>query len=265
MPDLSLFPSRKIIYEANSEFGLVKVSEQNDIGHIRCLHLDNDYVQSAMNMAAPNELALPYSQAMFAFLLFHDAPKHCLVAGLGGGSLVKFLYQHFPATVTTVIEINPVIIDVAQHYFFLPENIQRLNIVQADAAEYIPQQTNVDCIILDAFDTTFQIEILASLAFYQQCADALAPSGVLCVNLWSEHPDFEIYLSRLSSIFNQRILCLPVRKPGNYLVFAFREQPEHRNFAERAQELETNLGLPFVDFLARIKNLPINSWAFTSA
>jgi spermidine synthase len=260
MPDLSIYPSRKIIYEANSEFGLVRVSEQSDVGHMRCLHLGNDYVQSAMHMATPNELALPYSQAMFAFLLFHDAPQNCLIAGLGGGSLVKFLYQNFPATDTTAVEINPAVIDAAQQFFFLPT--QRVNIVQADAADYIPQQSHVDCIFLDAFDTTFQIEILASQLFYQQCANALTATGVLCVNLWSEHPDLDIYLNRLTIIFNQHVLCLPVQKPGNYIVFAFKSPPAISNYTERAKLLEQQLHLPFVTFLEKLQNEPRNSWLF---
>src|SRR4051812_3815152 len=63
---------------------------------MRTLHFDERYIQSAMRIAAPHELLLSYTKAMLAFLLIKAVPRHVLLIGLGGGSLAKYCYQHFP-------------------------------------------------------------------------------------------------------------------------------------------------------------------------
>src|SRR5258708_7604771 len=45
--------------------------------------------QSVMRIEDPDELVLPYTRRMMAFLLLQPDPRHIVVAGLGGGSLVK--------------------------------------------------------------------------------------------------------------------------------------------------------------------------------
>lgn len=62
------------------------LSEQDGV---RSLHLGGSMVQSAMRIAAPNELELVYTQCMMGFLLFHPKPGHVLMIGLGGGSLAQ--------------------------------------------------------------------------------------------------------------------------------------------------------------------------------
>ena len=71
----------------------VEVSEQDGI---RSMHLGSDTVQSSMRLDDPSALVLSYTRAMMAFLLFRPRPAHLLMLGLGGGSLPKFVYKHFP-------------------------------------------------------------------------------------------------------------------------------------------------------------------------
>jgi spermidine synthase len=39
---------------------------------------------------------LAYARAMMCFALFVPRPRHIVMVGLGGGSLVKFCHRHFP-------------------------------------------------------------------------------------------------------------------------------------------------------------------------
>ena len=254
---------KRRIHKAVSDLDTVEISEQNGI---RYLHLGNDTVQSAMRLSAPNALELTYTQAMLGFLLFTDTPSNAMQIGLGGGSLTKFLYHRFPAMQLNAVEINPKVIQAAHQFFFVPDDDERLHITQADAAEFIVDQDGWDCILLDGFDAGLQVEALASADFYSRCANALTPTGVLSVNLWGSGPKFEIYLQRLTEAFDQRILCLPAEKRGNVIIFGFATQPPiqaNRLLLHRAQQLETKLDLPFIDFLERLKHTSGNENFFT--
>ena len=248
------------IHKAVSDLDTVEVSEQKGI---RYLHLGNDTVQSAMRISAPNALELTYTQAMLGFLLLAETPpNNTMLIGLGGGSLTKFLYHQFPSMQLTAVEINSRIIHAARQFFFVPDDDARLHIAQADAAKFIVGQAGWDCILLDGFDAAFQVEALASQDFYNHCAQALSPCGILSVNLWGSDPKFDIYLQRLTEVFDQRIMCLPAEKRGNVIVFAFATQPTLASstaLQQRAQQLQMQLGLPFVDFLERLKTTSGNA------
>lgn len=249
---------KRRIHKAVSDLDTVEVSEKNGV---RYLHLGNDTVQSAMRLSAPNALELTYTQAMLGFLLLSGMPGNALLIGLGGGSLTKFLYHQFPDMQLTAVEINRKVIEAARHFFLLPPDDERLHIIHADGAEFIVDQSGWDCILLDGFDAGYQVESLASEEFYARCAQALSPKGVLSVNLWGSDPKFDIYLQRLSEVFEQRIVCLPAEKRGNILVFAFATRPQTQTMhalQQRAQLLQMRLNLPFMEFLARIRSISAN-------
>ena len=84
-----------IIFKANHPDGDILVVEH--LGK-RFLYLGSDAIQSAMDLHSPNQLQLTYTQSMMAFLLFSQLPEHCLLIGLGGGSLAKALHKQFPHT-----------------------------------------------------------------------------------------------------------------------------------------------------------------------
>jgi spermidine synthase len=243
------------IHKAVSDLDTVEISEQNGV---RYLHLGNDTVQSAMRINQPHHLELAYTQAMMGFLLFTDAPPtSTLLIGLGGGSLAKFIHHHYPLTHITAVEINAKVIQAAHQFFYLPEADEYLNIVLADAAEFITTAPQYDSIMLDGFDAGFQVTSLASESFYSECRRALTSAGVLCVNLWASDPQFDAYLQRLSNVFDQQIICLPIEQRGNVIIFAFADKLRYqplRKLQQRALALNASLNLPYSDFLAHIRN-----------
>lgn len=250
---------KRRIHKAVSDFDTVEISEQNGV---RYLHLGNDTVQSAMRLSTPNTLELTYTQAMLGFLLFTDTPRNALLIGLGGGSLTKFMYHQFPALQLTTVEINAKVIQAARQFFFVPEDNERLCIVEADASTYIVDQKNWDCILLDGFDAGFQVEALATSEFYEQCANALSATGILSVNLWGSGPQFDTYLQRLIEVFDQRILFLPAEKRGNVIILGFAKQPplqSNQELQQRAKLLESQHGLPFITFLQRLQHTSGNA------
>ena len=74
------------IRKASEDAETVYISEKFGV---RTLHIGSDTVQSAMRIAAPNDLELSYTRSMMGFLLFNERPKSVLMIGLGGGSVAK--------------------------------------------------------------------------------------------------------------------------------------------------------------------------------
>ena len=60
----------------------------------RYLHFGSPWIQGAMKVSRPYELALEYPRQMMSCGLFYPNPKHILQLGLGAASLTKFCYRY---------------------------------------------------------------------------------------------------------------------------------------------------------------------------
>lgn len=233
----------------------VEVSERDGI---RSLHLGSETVQSAMKLDDPYELVLSYTRAMMAFLLFHPRPEHVVMIGLGGGSMTKFVYKHFPDARTTVIECEPKVIAVARQYFHLPPDDGRLVVEAGEGGAWVAAHPNCcDVLMVDGYDSTEQVPALCSEDFYASAHAALSDEGVLVVNLWSSDTRFDAYLQRIESVFDA-VVCVPAEKRGNVAVLAFRRsqgQPRWDDLRAAARSLQTRYGLEFLRFVEGLREL----------
>ena len=226
---------------------------------VRSLHIGSDTVQSAMRIARPHELELSYTRSMMAFLLFNERPRRVLMVGLGGGSLAKFVHARMPWVRTEVVEINPRVLTVARRYFHVPENDERLTITIGDGAQHVagPGEA-VDVLAVDGYGSESQAEELSDRAFYAAGRSRLAPGGILVVNLWGGDRDFNDTLQRIAHAFPGATMCLPAEKPGNIIVFGFRDPPGATPWGElerRAGELEPIYGLEFKRFVQSLRGM----------
>src|SRR5512141_2992027 len=112
----------------------VEVSEEDGV---RSLHLGGDAIQSSIRLDRPDELALDYTRAMMAFLLFQPQPRDVIMIGLGGGSMARYIHQRMPQTRTTVVEITAKVLAVARGMFHFPADDARLSVEIADGADYV--------------------------------------------------------------------------------------------------------------------------------
>lgn len=64
------------------------------------------------------------------------SPESILLLGLGGGSALFWLRRRFPKSHLTVVEIDPVMIEISRKYFHIGR-IKDLTIVNQDAVEFI--------------------------------------------------------------------------------------------------------------------------------
>ena len=226
---------------------------------VRSLHIGSDTIQSSMRLARPNDLELAYTCSMMAFLLFNALPRRVLMVGLGGGSLAKFIYHRLPDAASEVLEINSQVVAIARRLFELPAADARLVVRVCDAAEFVASDgSGFDVILVDGYNGESQVVELATSAFYGGCRRRLERGGVLVVNLWGSDRRFDDYLARIENAFPAATLCLPAEKPGNVIVFGFRDPPAAIAWGElerKARELEARYALEFGRFVRGLRRM----------
>ena len=120
------------IHRSVSSEDSVDVSESNGI---RSMHLGNSTVQSSMRLSDPYALELTYTRGMMMFLLFAPHVRQILMLGLGGASIPKYIHRYLPQVdMLRVLEINPRVIQVARSHFELPDDDDRLEVIEGDGA-----------------------------------------------------------------------------------------------------------------------------------
>jgi len=98
------------------------------------------------------DLSLTYTQIMTGFLKLNPMPQSIAMIGLGGGSMAKWCHRHLPHADITIVEINPHVIALRDH-FYIPEDDHRFRVLCEDGADYVartPQKTDV--LIVDGFN-----------------------------------------------------------------------------------------------------------------
>ncbi len=231
------------------KFAPVTLSEE---GGVRFLHFGTEWVQGAMRIRKPDWIELEYAQQMMAWLLFNDTPSHVVQLGLGTGALTKFCYRSFPDTRVTAVELNPSVIAICNSMFKLPQEDERLSVLEMDALDFVSDEARhgrLDALQVDLYDATARGPVLDTPEFYAACAACLAPQGIMTVNLFGDHPSYAKNLKAMRYAFDT-VMCLPEVHEGNVVALAFKSRPE-LNFTalyERA------------DRIALATRLPAKSW-----
>src|SRR5690625_4239306 len=122
---------------------------------IRYLKFGTPWVQGAVRLDNPDALEVEYIQQMMVWTLFKLNPKKIVQLGLGSASLTRFCNLHFPDAQVEAVEINPKVIEVCHESFFLPTDNPNINIVNADAMDYVTDPVNkgsVDVLQVDLYD-----------------------------------------------------------------------------------------------------------------
>lgn len=243
-----------------SAAGAVELPEVtlSEFDGVRYLHLGTVWVQGAMRIRKPQVLELDYIQRMLASLLW--LPSTCLgeaggqavQLGLGAGAITRFTADTL-AWPTTVVEINPQVIQANSLYFHLPE---RAEVVRGDAADWLAQAAagSVHLLHVDLYDHEAAAPVLDDVGFYAACRAVLADGGVLAVNLFGRHASFTASIGRIAEAFGgDQVWSLRPTREGNTVVVAGRavEVPEREALVLRAAVIEDRF---------KALNLPARKW-----
>jgi spermidine synthase len=234
----------------SSELPDATISEE---AGLRYLHLETPWIQGAMRIRKPHKLELDYIQRMMAWLLLREpaswAHTRTLHLGLGAAALTKYCHSVLRLP-TTVVEINPKVIQACKAWFHLPEDDERLSVVQADAAQFVADDAHVqsfDALCVDLYDHEAASPVLDDEGFYRDCWQVLEDGGVMAVNLFGRDASFERSAARIAAAFGEgRVAMLKPTREGNTIVLAWRgfELPSREVLAARAETLHTRFELP---------------------
>jgi len=229
---------------------------------VRYLHLGTDWVQGAMRIRKPRQLELEYIQRMMAWMLWLPTPAlaqgRAVQLGLGAAAITRFTHQALRWH-TTAVEINPTVIDACRLWFHLPDNDERLQVVQADAGHWVAQDAQLQCadaLCVDLYDHEAAAPVLDDEAFYAHCRQVLAPGGVMTVNLFGRDASFDQSARRIAAAFgSDQVWQLVPTKEGNTVLVAARgvQVPDRDTLTARAEAIEAAYALPARKWLRMVK------------
>jgi spermidine synthase len=214
--------------------------------------------QSVMRCADPDELIVPYTREMMAFLLLRPNPGHVVVAGLGGGSLVKYCHRYLPETRITAIEINPWVISLRDE-FRIPADDARLSIVCADARHYFANPAALaDVVLIDLCDHQGAVPFLRNREFLTDVKSHLTETGSVILNLLGTDAWCRDCMDAVRAVFGDPFVKVQVEAEGNLVFLAFKGAPAPsalKTIQARSKEVKQRFQLEFPVFLQALSDL----------
>jgi spermidine synthase len=231
-----------------------------------CFALDG-CTQSEMRINDPYELVNEYTRKMMGFLAFQPRPKHVLIIGLGGGSLVKYCHRHLPNTKVIAVEIDPDVLALRSQ-FFIPPDDERLSVVLADGAAYVAElaggNAQLNAVLVDAYDHSGIASTVVERTFLENAKRLLGAHGVLVMNLVAEVEDCKHHVASIKEVFGDSVIVIATQHGSNLVVFASQtmDDPQRLALAVRnAERYESRLGLFFPTLIQRLTELA-DRWGF---
>ena len=187
---------------------------------ILSLQFDEWSTQSEMSIDDTDELVIPYTRVIMSFLLLEPSPRHVAMIGLGGGSLAKYCYRYLPGTGITAVEINPDVIAL-RNEFAIPADDARFTVLLGDGVKFVADTDGqFDVLMVDGFDTSGLPPPLCSQRFYDDCFASLPDNGIMVVNLWGSHADYDEHLARIHHSFSDQVVVVGADDSPNKIAFA---------------------------------------------
>ncbi len=180
--------------------------------------------QTAVDLAEPTRLVIPYSRTMLAAAFVQSQPQHILQIGLGGGGLNRFLRIAYPDTRITTVELDGEVLAVAKKYMaYRPDDRDKVAI--EDGRSFVKKSPEKwDWIIVDAFRDGSVPVHLKTREFYQLLRAHLAPGGVVALNVHAGTKLYESDKATLRDVFGE-VHLFPVEGTGNVIILAFDGPP----------------------------------------
>jgi spermidine synthase len=230
---------------------------------VRFLHLDTPWVQGAMLIREPRVIVLEYVQRMMAWMLWRPSAEvaagHAVQLGLGAASITRFCHSVLRMPRVTAVELNRAVISACYHGFKLPADDKRLSVLEADAGDWVADPAHhgtAQVLCVDLYDHDAAAPVLDSDGFYASCRDALAPGGVMSVNLFGRASSFAASAARIAAAFGpDQVWSLTPTREGNTVVIAARgvEVPGREELLARAVVIERDYGLPARKWLKMVR------------
>jgi spermidine synthase len=171
--------SGKLVYQKETPYSHLDVVDSD---HKRALFLDGN-IHTIMSKDNPTQLFI-YTKYFPLGFVFNPTAKKVLFVGGGGFSGPKYFLKTYPNITVDVVEIDPVVINVAKKYFDVDASNPRLKIYNEDARNFLSRTNQkYDIIVLDAYSKNYVPFHLMTLGYYQLLYNRLTtPNGVIVSN-----------------------------------------------------------------------------------
>jgi spermidine synthase len=171
--------SFRVVFSEDTRYHRLAVVEDGDSRYLR---FDNS-LQSAMYVDAPFRTRYRYTDLFHLGVAYNPDARRVLYIGLGAGSSQKRLWRDFPDARLTVVELDPVVVDVARRYFRLPDD-PRLGVEVGDGRRFLAARPDRwDIVVVDAFFADAIPAHLVTQEFLTLLRSRLAPGGVVVANV----------------------------------------------------------------------------------
>jgi spermidine synthase len=144
-----------------------------------------------------------------------------LFVGLGGGAMPTYTRRVLPAARIDVVEIDPLIVDVAaSHFGFLAD--AQMRVYADDGRAFIEQAQpgSWDVIVLDAFSDDEVPFALTTVQFLEAVRTGLTDDGVVVSNLWTASGAYASMVATYAAVFDNVVLLRVSGRPQVVLVAA---------------------------------------------
>lgn len=199
--------------------------------------------QSCINQKKPKEMVFAYTRMSMATLLFNPEPERILVIGLGGGTLPMAFTELYPQAEIDSIEIDPVVVKVAEDYFgFVADERNRVH--TQDARIWVRRanlrEQKFDIIVLDAFNGEYIPEHLMTVEFFRELKSLLSSDGVLVSNTFAISDLYDHESATYAAVFGS-FINFQISESANRLVIAPNQQVTDEQLRARADQLAAAL------------------------
>ncbi len=236
-------PDRIVVDHARSPFNDIWVFEREGFRDMWFRSRGQFFLQSRIETARPETLVLVYTRLFMASLLFFPQPSRILIVGLGAGVLPRFLQEMYPHAGIDVVEMDPLVRDMACKHFGFREG-GPLRVHLQDGREFLSRPgRRYDLILLDAFKGGSVPYHLKTCEFYRQIDRSLSPEGVLATNLYGKSNTLKPRdRATLGSVFKQFYVFEAPRRTATLGVATRQTRPwSEEEIREQVTRLPENL------------------------
>jgi len=170
----------RVLFVGDSPYHRVTVRERR--GMMRILTFGAG-TQSRMLLKDPLGPGAIYTDAAHISRLMRPSVRRVLIIGLGGGTTPKQFVNYYPDTTVDVVDVDPVVVDVARKYFGVQPS-DRLRIHVADGRLFLKRSSEKwDLILIDTYTTNRYGDTipphLVTQEFFREASHHLSDGGIL--------------------------------------------------------------------------------------
>lgn len=215
------------------------VEKTGSVVELRARSRAGEYLESAVDLADPLRLVVPYTRTLFAAGFLRAEPKNVLMIGLGGAGFHRVFTHAFPEARLQSVELDPKVLELCRTRLdFKPTD--KIPVAVMDGRLFVKRSREQwDWLILDAFRGGFVPPHLKTQEFYRECAARLSDRGVFVTNLHQTTALYAADLKTIQSVFPQVIL-FETKGRGNVIVCALKYPSPDMTATANWETLEKN-------------------------